>query len=97
MSISEVQLTANAHVRPLPHVISTCHGDRTILLNARNGRYYTLNAVGGEVWAALCANQSLGAIINQLADRYCIAPDKIGTDVDRLLSRLLTASLVECQ
>jgi hypothetical protein len=97
MSNTEPRIAGCVHIRPLPYVISTCHGDRTVLLNAHTGRYYTLNAAGGDVWAGLCAEQSRNMIVSQLADRYGVSTDTVLTDVDKLLSRLLAAALIECQ
>ena len=84
-----------ARFRPFPHVISTMHADATVLLDVERGMYYTLNEVGGRIWALLADSGSVGGIVSRLREEYDVAPERLEGDVAGLVERLRAARLVE--
>jgi hypothetical protein len=80
---------------PHRHVVSATHADDTVLLDVATAQYYTLNAVGGEIWTALCDGQSLSAIVGNLAERFHKPDVEIQGDVIRLAEQLREAGLVD--
>jgi len=88
-------LHMDVRVAPQRYVVSTTHEDDTVLLDVKSARYYSLNAVGGDVWAALCERDSLATIADRIVERFGIARQTVETDILDLVGQLLTASLVE--
>lgn len=77
-----------AHFMPAPHVRSVVHGDRTILLNLRRGRYYSLDEVSTRVWALLSEGADVSAIVDRIGEEFDAPIGVIEMDVDALLMRL---------
>jgi transglutaminase-like putative cysteine protease len=64
------------------------HGDRTVLLDLRRERYYSLNEVGTRVWALLGDGVDVPTIIARLGEEFDAPIEQIADDVDLLLRRL---------
>jgi hypothetical protein len=79
---------ATARFVQAPHVRSVVHGDRTILLDLRRERYYSLDEVGTRVWALLGEGADVPAIIARIGEEFDAPIGVIETDVDALLMRL---------
>ena len=73
---------------PSPHVRSVVHGDRTVLLDLRRGRYYSLDGVGTRVWELLQAGADVPAIVAQIGEEFEAPAEVIVKDVEALLQRL---------
>ena len=87
----------DSHLVPVAWVISVAQGDRTVLLDAQSGQYYSLNEVGGEVWSGLCAHESPDNIVNRLAEKYSVAVAIVDQDVRAILAQLLSAKLLDAR
>ncbi len=87
----------SADRRPMPakHVSTAVHGTRTVLLDSKVGRYYTLDEVGGRVWSMTNAGHTADQIVDQLAEEYESDRSNIVTDVNRLLGDLRSTKLLE--
>jgi hypothetical protein len=85
----------NECIEPVAYVVSVVQGDRTVLLNAQSGRYYSLNAVGGDIWSALCARTPWVSIVASLASKYDTPFDTIDRDGRILINRLQEAGLAQ--
>ncbi len=70
------------------HVRSVVHGDRTILLDLRRERYYSLDEVGTRVWALLGEGADVPGIVARLAEEFDAPATQIETDVRALLAKL---------
>lgn len=81
-------------VRAQIHVISAEHGDRTVLLDARAERYFSLNVTGRVVWDLLCDGTTRSRIISDLASRYGGDIGTITVDVNMLIEKLINSGLV---
>jgi hypothetical protein len=75
-------------------VINETIDGEAIMINLATGSYYSLDRVGGEVWALLEASVPVGDIVVELGRRYDGAEDDIRRAVDDLLHRLSSEELV---
>jgi hypothetical protein len=65
-----------------------------ILINLSNGMYYSMDAVGGFVWALIEAGHDLDAISAAVASHYDAAAETVKQDVDALAQQLLDEGLI---
>ena len=86
---------ADSRLTPAKHVVSTMHGTRTVLLDARSGHYYGLDEVGSRIWHLAEAGCSRAMIAEKLAEEYDAAPEKLRADVDTFIRHLKRARLLE--
>ena len=86
-------------VRRAPHVLTTVHGDESVLFDPERQRYYTLNAVGGRVWALIEGGTSMSELLGSMGREYDVpGPDgqhRLARDVAALLEALRAARLIE--
>jgi hypothetical protein len=78
----------SAHFAYAPDVRSVTHGDRTVLLDLRREKYYSLDGVGTLVWAMLGENADTPSIAARLAEEFDAPAERIAADVDTLLRQL---------
>jgi transglutaminase superfamily protein/coenzyme PQQ synthesis protein D (PqqD) len=71
-----------------PHVRSVTHGNRTVLLDLRRGKYYSLDEVGTRVWTLLGHGTNVPDIVAHLGEEFDAPVEQITADVDRLLRQL---------
>ncbi|HEX6536384.1 MAG TPA: PqqD family protein [Gemmatimonadaceae bacterium] len=76
-------------------MLATRAGEDTVLLDLARGQYYTLNEVGGRVWALLADGCAVPDIVRLLANEYDAPAEVIAADVSTLLERMARSSLVE--
>lgn len=77
-----------------PQVINETIDGEAIMINLATGSYYSLDRVGGEVWALLEGSVPVDDIVVELGRRYDGAEDDIRRAVDDLLHRLSSEELV---
>jgi hypothetical protein len=77
-----------------PQVINETIDGEAIMINLATGSYYSLDRVGGDVWALLEASLSVDDIVAELGRRYDAAEGDIRRGVDDLLQRLSGEELV---
>jgi hypothetical protein len=65
-----------------------------VLLELETGSYYGLNEVGALIFQALEQKAELAQVIDELALRYEVPPDRIEADCANLIDGLLQAGLV---
>jgi hypothetical protein len=79
--------------------VAATQGEATVLLDVERGRYHTLNAVGGRVWALLAAGTTVGDIVRTLHAEYALPldtpADRVERDVMALLAQLRDAGLLD--
>ena len=80
---------------PASHVLSTTHGDRTILLDVDRGHYYGLDEIGSRIWALTAQGLAPAAIARRLADEYDAPLDAIAADVAHFVAGLRRSKLLE--
>jgi hypothetical protein len=79
---------------PSPFVRCAVHGERAILLDLRQERYYSLNEVGTRVWSLLAEGAETPTIVARLADEYDASGDRIELDVTSLVTHLTNLEML---
>jgi Coenzyme PQQ synthesis protein D (PqqD) len=77
-----------------PQVINETIDGEAIMINLATGNYYSLDRVGGEVWALVEASLPLDDLVAELGRRYAAPDHVIRQGVDDLLDRLSREELV---
>lgn len=79
--------------------ISTELDGEVVILNTANGKYYTLEGAGADLWQSLTKPQNdavkVSALCATLQARYEVTPERCEADVLALLQSLAQAGLVE--
>ncbi len=65
-----------------------------VIINLRNGTYYSLDGVGGTVWELLSTGRSVPEIVDLLVARFDVDAPRARADVDRLVAELLAEKLL---
>lgn len=66
----------------------------TVLLDLEGGIYYALDEVGTEIWNGLKEGDTLAALEERILDRYEVEPDRLSSDLRRLLQELVEKDLI---
>lgn len=74
-------------------IVQQVEGD-SVLLDIDSGEYFSLNEVGGRVWALCDGRLTVDAIVETICVEYDGDPVEIATDVHALLESLTGAGLV---
>lgn len=65
-----------------------------IIINLSNGIYYSMDKVGGVLWAMVEAGHSLEETVEEIVARYDVSPEQARADIDRLAAELIQENLV---
>ena len=87
----------SARLRPAEHVARVQKGGRSVLLDMDHERYFGMDEVGTRVWELLREGLAFEAIVVRLTEEYDAPRERIETDVEQFLGRLLESRLVEGQ
>ncbi len=66
-----------------------------VLLNIPSGQYYSLNEIGGRVWALCDGTRTVSEIIEVIRGEYEAPGDRVQNDVLALLRELAQEHLVD--
>lgn len=86
--------SAKTHLVPAKHVVSTVHGTRTVLLDARNGHYWGLDEVGSRIWTLMQEGLSPSAVAEKLAEEYDAPLAALEVDVRTFIENMRRSKLV---
>jgi hypothetical protein len=78
----------DARFTPSPSVVFTREGERTILLDHRQGQYFGLDEVGTRVWELLSGGASLARAADALEAEYEAPREVLERDAAALAARL---------
>ena len=81
-------------LRIAEHVVSTQQENATILLDVRRGEYYTLNRVGGRIWALLSEGTCPRAMVELLAEEFEVSAEDLSRDVQSFVEELHHSKLI---
>ncbi len=85
----------SARFRLAPEIISETFDDgESIVVNLENGFYFSLNQVGGEMFALLAKGVPVGDVGRLIAERYAADDDATSTDAGEFAGRLVEEGLV---
>ncbi len=93
--MSERALPPSARVVIAPDVLSSELGSEHVLLSLRDGMYYGLDDVGGEIWKLLQEPVSVADICRAIVEAYDVDPARCRRDVEALIAELEARQLVE--
>jgi len=65
-----------------------------IIINLASGVYYSMDRVGGLMWALIEARQSLGEIATAIVAHYDVSLERAEADIRRVASELIEHGLV---
>jgi hypothetical protein len=77
-----------------PQVINETIDGEAIMINLATGAYYSLDRVGGDVWAVLEHGATAEDVVAALEARYDGNPDDMAAGVRTLLDQLVAEELV---
>jgi len=65
-----------------------------IIINLTTGIYYSMDRVGGSIWAMLEDGHSLGQIAEAVIDRYEVSSEQAQDDLERVTAELVRENLI---
>lgn len=77
-----------------PQVINETIDGEAIMINLATGAYYSLDRVGGDVWAVLEHGATVDDVVTALQGRYEGAPEDMAAGVGALVDRLVAEELI---
>lgn len=95
MSPAPRQLTLDSLVVASPDQVSSDLGEETVLLSMTDARYYGLQGVGGQVWAAIATPARVSEVCAAIAREYDAPLADVERDVLAFLRDLMQRGLVE--
>ncbi len=75
-------------------IIMTHIGDEAVLLNIKNGRYFSLNSTGERVWELLQEHADSEIVLTIMLDEYDADREVLWQDINNIILRLADAELV---
>lgn len=77
------------------HVRSMIDPDGAVLLDLKQGKYYSLNGLGADIWRKLEAGRSAEQIEEELAEMYDAPTEDLRRDVADFIADLQRKRLVD--
>ena len=91
-----------SHITPRQHVRSMNDPDGAVLLDVRHGKYFSINAVGAEIWRQIETDadqprdgQSRDSIVTALGSKFSVPVERLERDVDSFLAMLESRDLID--
>ena len=69
--------------------------DELVLLHVDQGQYYSLKGVGPQIWERLATPQTIDDLVAWVCQNFEVAEHQARLDVERFLSKLLEADVIE--
>ena len=88
-------LPLNSRFRRRERILNQQAEGTSLLVDLDDGRYYSLNPVGGEIWNLCDGERTAGDISAILQETYPAAADAIEDDLLELLAEMHREKLVE--
>jgi hypothetical protein len=81
--------------RIIPDIRSTANDDGAVLLNLSTGGVFSLNGVGGQIWAMLEQGLRIEEIPGSLSEEFGVPRQQVDRDVSAFLLKLEAKGLVQ--
>jgi hypothetical protein len=65
-----------------------------VIINLSTGVYYSMDQVGGLIWAMIAEQHCLADIVSAIVQSYEVSTDQVRADLERLAAELLEENLV---
>jgi Coenzyme PQQ synthesis protein D (PqqD) len=88
-------ISFTARVKVPAHVLVQEIAGESVLLNLENERYFGLDETGTRMWAALVTEGSIQSAYERLLGEYDVDADKLRSDIQDLVEKLVENGLVE--
>ncbi|AIQ15974.1 metallophosphoesterase [Paenibacillus sp. FSL H7-0357] len=75
------------------NIASDMDGEK-VMLNVKNGKYYNLGEVGGEIWSALASPVTVRRIVETIQEIFEVSAELAEQDVVAFVQSLLDEDLV---
>jgi hypothetical protein len=92
--VTTESLDAERRLRVSPSVYARTFGAELVLLDFGRGEYFGLDEVGAEIWRAIAAGETLGAIADRVAERYEVTRSRALADIVQLAAHMLGQGLL---
>ena len=66
-----------------------------IIINLTTGVYYSMQGIGGELWAMLGERRPFGAMLETIVASYDVTADEARRDIEAVLGQLLDEGLIQ--
>lgn len=93
MNTTEVLSLDSVLVQREGNIASDMDGEK-VMLNVKNGKYYNLGEVGGEIWEALASPASIRQIAGKMQEIFEVPAELAQQDVIDFVQNLLNEDLV---
>ena len=70
-------------------------GEEMVLLNLVNGKYFSLDDVGADIWSLIVEKGDLDAVHQSLLQQYEVTPQNLEQDLLELAGRLVENELLQ--
>lgn len=75
-------------------VLASQVNGETLMMDIEQDRYFSLDAIGSDVWARLAQPVAVEALCEGLARDYTVGAERLREDVHALLERMLERGLI---
>jgi hypothetical protein len=93
MNTADVLSLESVLVQREGNIASDMDGEK-VMLNVKNGKYYNLGEVGGEIWEALASPVSVSRIAEIIQEAFEVPAELAQQDVFEFVQSLLNEDLV---
>ncbi|AJD92691.1 hypothetical protein JMA_33740 [Jeotgalibacillus malaysiensis] len=89
------ELTTQTVISQQPgHMVSDMNGEK-VMLSIKNGKYYNLGAIGGEIWSLIEKPVTVEAVVTELESRYEVDRGKCEMEVLNFVDELMKENLIQ--
>lgn len=78
------------------NIVSDMDGEK-VMLSVKNGKYYNLGEIGGEIWGLLENPTSIDDIVKEMLDTYDVEREQCEKEVLFFIELLLKERLLDIQ
>lgn len=77
------------------HVVGQEAGNQTVLLHLHDGKYFSLDTVGGRIWQLCDGRRTVSEVAAAISDEFDVDRATAASDVAELLDELERERLIE--
>ncbi len=78
-------------------VFSSYLDDKSVILNASQNSYFSVEGVGEELWRLICEGADYPALVEWVRENYEVPQEIAEQDVSEFLTQLKSEGLIECE
>jgi hypothetical protein len=89
-----IELTLQSRIAKRAEIVSGKIDDELIMMSIESGKYHTLNATGGRIWALLDKPQTVSELCAALTGEFKTAPAVCQKEVMDFITQLAAREIV---